>query len=866
MFNLIDQKEYIEPSFVPPKGDLTSNIAFIGEAPGAEEEAKKEPFVGKPGTLLKRIMMNCGISPGQVYMTNVIKERPKDNKITPFFHKNKFTEKGLPYLDLLKQELQNVKSNVFVAVGKVALVALCGRSEILKNRGSILESTLLPGKKVIPIVHPSAALKQYLLRYMISWDIQKINTQSEFPEIKLPERNLIVNPTYHESLAWIDKFWTDKPSSVCIDIEITGQLELACLALSYNKDEAICFPITKYTLEQEAEIMVQVSKILMDSQISIVGQNVAFDLMFLIKKYHIHPRGQISDTMLAHHAMLHEIKKGLDTLCSLYTNEPYYKDEGKEWKNIKDWNMFWRYNAKDAAATLEIKEVLYPLLEKQGFMHTYKMDIEKHYPLFYAMLRGIRVDIDGINKVKDQLYKNINDLQIELDSTIEGKITNKELKIVDSETGTRGLLNVNSNPQMKAYFYEDLRIKPYKSKGKDSCDDKALVKLSKGTSNRPPLKEAKIIQELRKLKKFRSTYINMEFDDDNRFRCTLSPGGTYTGRLSSSKTIFHTGMNMQNLPLEFRHFLMADKGYLLLELDGIQAEWVATAFISGDVEMMRIINEGKDPHTMTAHFMTGMDPDFINYEDKYIGHIVDPEVVNLKRIELSEKEPAFLKQYQLARFVPRSMTARQAGKKSNHGFNYGLSAHGFSDHNEIPLAESITMHNIYHQMYPSLGLWHRSLQHDLTKDRTLINPFGRKVRFLDRWGPSLFNAAYAFLPQSTNADNINRTIVDCYKMQYGNQEERTKSRYGELLGQVHDSILYQFPYTTQGIDAFADFTLLVKNLLERPIQYKTREFRICAEASVGFNWGSMKNIRIDNHDTFIQDIKQFLLSTNPDIK
>src|SRR5690606_11604294 len=110
-----------------------------------------------------------------------------------------------------------------------------------------------------------------------------------------------------------------------------------------------------------------------------------------------------------------------------------------------------------------------------------------------------------------------------------------------------------------------------------------------------------------------------------RMRCSYNPRGTKFGRLSSSKTIFGTGTNFQNLPQEFKKFLVADPGYCFVEVDKRQAEWVAVAYLTGDANMIEAIEKGMDVHTHTASLMFDADPSIIKYEHKLIGHTTDAD-------------------------------------------------------------------------------------------------------------------------------------------------------------------------------------------------------------------------------------------------
>src|SRR3990172_8844115 len=137
------------------------------------------------------------------------------------------------------------------------------------------------------------------------------------------------------------------------------------------------------------------------------------------------------------------------------------------------------------------------------------------------------------------------------------------------------------------------------------------------------------------------------------------------------------------------------------------------------------------------------------------------------------------------------MSVRQCGKKSNHGLNYDEGYKKFALINELEERESKVIVEKYHEIYPGIrNTWHRKIKAQIEKDRTITNCYGRKRRFLDRWGDELFKAAYAFEPQSTVVDMLNEGMCLIYESQELYLHEV------ELLAQVHDSILTQIPLLT----------------------------------------------------------------------
>jgi len=126
----------------------------------------------------------------------------------------------------------------------------------------------------------------------------------------------------------------------------------------------------------------------------------------------------------------------------------------------------------------------------------------------------------------------------------------------------------------------------------------------------------------------------------------------------------------------------------------------------------------------------------------------------------------------------------------------------------------------------------------LYKDRTLINCYGRKRLFLDRWGDSLFKNAYAQIPQSTVADKVNEEGLAYV---YNDTE---KLELVELLLQVHDEIVYQIPISA-GFQYHRTAVQAIEKMLETPVKWLTQEFVIPAESKVGMRWGKENMIKLN---------------------
>lgn len=466
------------------------------------------------------------------------------------------------------------------------------------------------------------------------------------------------------------------------------------------------------------------------------------------------------------------------------------------------------YNAKDATITKDIEEQIWPELEANGYLDTYNMTARCLPPFIYMMTRGVKVNVDAITEAKKDLEARIITLQAEL----------------DEKAGQH--LNASSPKQCQEYFYIKKNIKPFtklNAKGESviTTDDKAMQRLAVGSETRPAIPEAKLVQEIRKCQKFLGTYLEIEFDEDGRFRCSINPRGAVSGRISTSKTIFGTGMNMQNLPPEFKAFLVADDGFIILDPDLKGAEWFIVAYLTGDANMIKVAEEGLDPHIHTAFLMFKQPKDLIEYENKLIGHSTDPfEIAKIR-----EKLP----QLRSSSLIPRNMSMRQAAKKANHGLNYDEGYNTFAMTNEMTQADAKKIIALYHEAYPGIRIWYEKVKNQLREDRILMNCFGRKRKFLMPMGDKLYKSAYAHVPQSTASDNLNIGMCGIY------EDQSDLMKDVQLLLQIHDSMPNQYP--DHDVRKLAQVIQKEIEYLTIDMEYGGRSFHLKVDMKAGYNLG-----------------------------
>lgn len=337
---------------VPGVGPPNAKIAIVGEAPGAIEDAQLRPFVGPAGRVLEDCLHAAGLIRGEIYLTNVVKVRPKNNEIKPFFDGKTFSAEGMEWVRELREELDALRPNIVVAAGGTALAALTGLTAITKFRGYVFETIGLDHvKKCLAMIHPAACLynqgggtkgglasagaKPFHYRYVITADLKKAKSLSDTPDLVRPERQLVYKfDSIGEVLEWLEYFAAQP--LVCFDIEVTNY-EVSCIGLSSDPSIAISVPVAHtWTETEECQLWRAIQKVLGNPMSVKVGQNLIFDTHFLFTRCGLEVRGPIQDTMIAHSIVYPELPKGLGFLGSVYCGaQEYWKDMVK-WSNIKE--------------------------------------------------------------------------------------------------------------------------------------------------------------------------------------------------------------------------------------------------------------------------------------------------------------------------------------------------------------------------------------------------------------------------------------------------------------------------------------------------------------------------------------------------
>jgi len=737
-----------------------SKIAIVGEAPGIEEQRLGKPFVGPSGKKLEQMLALAGVKLSSCSLLNVYHYRPKGNKIE-FVRHNEIKL----HREILRRELKSLNPTLIIALGNTALENLTACTGIENYRGSVLQSTLIPNCKVLATYHPSAVLRDPSKDYAYQYDFGKVAMHKDTPDLLRKPLDITISDdlTLFEALFLAPTFVNDPTSRLAFDIEC-NLYQMTCIGFAKDANHAYVMKLRHMKRSKYIRALVLIDRILR-SKVKKIAQNGNFDITYLAYHYRIKVANFWWDTMLAQHCMYPTTPKGLDFLASIYTNEIYWKSDGKQWRRDDiDWQQFYEYNGKDAANTFEIYEAQKDLLALRGVEEIFRAEMNLCYPLVMMELHGMLID----QEVRIKLY-DANELLII-----------KLQKLLDLTLGYP--INIQSPKQVKKLLYETMKLPKRFKNGKLTTNEDALFTLIPhgGTL-------MKILMNLRELLKRRS-FLAPTINADGRIRTTFKPGGTITGRLSSSKSITGSGYNLQTPPKIARQMFIADPGHILINGDYSKAESWIVAYMANDEKMIAALEDGGDFHKINASNILGIPIEDVGYKE------------------------------------------RQLGKRISHACNYGTTAFTFlkvmqKEGYKTTKAECQDLLDSYFITYPRLHPAQNKIKDKIFKDMTLVNMFGRKVTFFERKNDALFRSAYSWQPQGTVGDLTNRALVRIY-----NEIPNVT-----LLLQIHDALLSQTLVENLTDDLVAQYI----SCMSIPIRINAHTIIIPVDIEVGYNWLNM---------------------------
>ena len=830
-----------ELKYVAGHGPIGAKLMLLGECP-----TPKDTYTGKAFTdsrELNQLLPDTGIKKDNCWLTTVSKYEVPPNtgkKRIPFAVRAKNAGIDVEQqLMELQEEINGVKPNCILAIGSTALWALSGKTKIGNYRGSIMHGM---GCKFVPSFNPAhlswqasdVEFKGYWNRQIMIFDFKRAHAQSKFPDYILPSRTLEICHNSAQLAEFRRRY--DHLSKMAVDIEANGTCIPVCIGLAFTKNHGMTIPlwntdgICNIPTSDLIQCWIILAEMLYEKEI--IGQNFNYDrdkirrLGFIIRKL-------VSDTMLKAHAINPELLKGLAFNTSLFTEEPFYKDEGMYQGSIQD---LLTGCARDACVTKEVDENMDADLDELGMRPFYENFLMKLPELYWSIEnQGFRVD----HTERDRLLKKY----IEWDEKCRYEL----FKL----TGTD--INVNSPKQVGILLFDNLRLPRKEGTG----EEEITALLNSPTAVKAPehRRICELILEDRRVRKSISTYLMALPDYDGRMRTTYFPcldtGRTATGQQDppirpsvevidengkkKNKVIgiaFQTMTKHGDIGADIRGMYVPDDYHIevvngrevkveeeeiFVQADSSQAEARVVALLADDETTLEMYDT-HDIHALTASwFFGGSESD---YSKKVLGY----------------EHPI--------RFAGK--TLRHAGHlgagKRRASIELNTQARKYKI--SISITEQVAERalQIFHSKSPRIQhVFQTQVVECLKKNRQLIaplpygidSPMGGKRTFFERWGEELFRQAFSYLPQRAISDNTKAAGL------------RIRARIPtiKIVMESHDALLFTIPKSK-----IAEYIPIIRKEMERPIDFSRCSLRrhmlkIPCEIETGKNYRDLSKFK-----------------------
>lgn len=735
-------------------GSDSAQIMFVADGASSEDISSGYAITGLAEDYYRGYSKDNSIAFDSCWRTALIKERINLSK--PDFNRPLLEgEAGEQYKEILRGEIQAIRPNVIVPLAELSFNFLTGLSGIRKFRGSVLplkygicESPI----RVLPIlgVHP-----------YLNEDVKmKFITRADFA--KLAKAQFQVGPIEEVGKVWIAtngesvrNYFTRQYSAasfVTFDIETFANIP-TCISFCFDGLESCCIPLVDYkiSLDDRVVMMYEVAKMLA-SPIPKVNQNIKFDWRQL-ERWGFIVNNVVGDTMIAAGCLYAEFPKNLGFLTSLYTDMPYFKDEGKEYDPAKyKREQLYIYNAKDSLAVHQIYPQQMEELVEKGCKQVYDKLIQL-MPIYKKMEEtGIRVDEERRHTLLAK-YWNLFDIQL------------YKLKKLAGYS-----INPLSDKQVNTLIYDELKFKavPGVKKTKSgawSTDEESLELLAwvgEADSARDGNEIIKTIVACRKLHKV-IEYLETTLHPDGRMRCEYNLVGTKTGRTNAGETtdyyierdkklkkllkfkLVNLGKSFQTISKhgftvegesygkDLRDIFVPSIGYDFVECDLSQAEARVDAVLAADFDILSIFDTPTGIHRLTGSWVYNCDPSEIKK-----GLWINPATnVGEDRYHVSK-------------------TVRHAGERNMKEDRLVMMLHK-------PRRECFAILKRFHDKQPNIRqVFHREITKQVKESRTLIAPNGRRRDFYGRIDDHTVNEAISVLPQAIVGDQLKFSFIQTY--------------------------------------------------------------------------------------------------------
>ena len=549
-----------------------------------------------------------------------------------------------------------------------------------------------------------------------------------------------------------DYFFTTKILSFDTETTSTSAIDAELVGLSFAVKEKEAFYVAVPAEREKAQKIVDIFKPLYeDPTILKVGQNIKYDLEVL-RNYGVVLAGPMWDTMIAHYLIQPELRHNMDYMAeTLLEYRTIHIDEligprGKQQRSMRDLAPadVYEYAAEDADVTLQLKNVLEPMLKEKNVEQLF---LEIEMPLVAVLaemeMNGVCIDTESLKETSDIFTKRMHALEAEI----------YELA---GET-----FNIASPKQVGEILFGKMKIveKPKKTKTGQYVTSEEVLQQLRGKSE--------IIDKIlahRGLKKLLGTYVDalpkLINPRTGHIHTSFNQTITATGRLSSSDP------NLQNIPVrgedgkEIRKAFIPEPGCLFFSADYSQIELRVMAHLSDDENMIRAFQDGYDIHAATAAniYKKGVD-------------------------EVSRDE-------------------RTKAKRANFGIIYGITVFGLAERLDISRDEAKQLIDGYFEAFPKVKDYMETSK-QMAREHGYAETFFHRRRYL----PDI-NSHNATVRNFAERNAINAPIqgsaADIIKVAMIRIYNRFKAEgiRSKMILQVHDELNFSvFPEEKERVEA-----------------------------------------------------------------
>lgn len=481
---------------------------------------------------------------------------------------------------------------------------------------------------------------------------------------------------------------------------------------------------------------------------------------------------------------------------------------------------YWVYNGLDNCLTLEIDGALQGQLDETS-REIYQLSLALQAPILEMNLRGLLVN----QRVK---YRVVREFEAKL------KRLEKQLyTIVHEGVGYKDFDNWRSPAQTKTLFYDILDLPVQKKRNAagafaPTTDETALEKLSMHFIAEPLCSHLLALRGLGKMLGFLRT----KGDADGRMRTRFNIAGTNTGRFASSETDFGTGTNLQNVTSSLRSVFVADPGMKLCNIDLEQADSRNMGALCWnmliDADAARITDLLRRRSAKIKHWnpeLPWRGPVGAEFAGAYLDACESGDLhTTVTRMaqpdlpwgEASDREIA-------DRLAHKNKSHRDLSKGIGHGSNYMGTPPTIAKQSRLPTPLVKEFQRKYFNAFPCIPAVQQAIMDEIAATSCLTTLFNRRRFFFDRpEAGATQREAVAYMGQSMTADELNHGLLRLWR-----------TGRVELLVQVHDSILFQYPEEEED-----EIVPMALEALSTKLQLKHgRTFTVGTEAMTGWNWG-----------------------------